>query len=344
MTDTPTLPERFESEDDLDAFMSRPSPELIADLEAVDGDIMVVGVAGKMGPTLARMAKRAAPERRVIGVARFSDPAARAYLEANGIETIQADLLDREQVAQLPKVKNVVFMAGRKFGSESSEALTWAMNGHVPALVADHFPGSRIVAFSTICVYPFATVAHGGSREDDPLGPPGEYAMSCIARERMFQHFSAVHDSPGMIIRLSYAIDMRYGVLHDLAAKVHAGEVVDLAMGHVNVIWQGDACAQSLRALRHADIPSVPINISGPETVSIRWMAQEFAKRFGVAVRFTGEEAPTAWLANTARAAGLFGYPDVPLDRMIDWTADWIAHGKSSLGKATHFETRSGTY
>ena len=297
-----------------------------------------------MGPTLARMAKRAVPSRRVIGVARFSDPTVRAGLESHGIETITADLLDKDQVAALPKAANVIFMAGRKFGSEGAEALTWAMNGYVPALVADHFAGSRIIAYSTICVYPFAPVNSGGAREEDPVGPPGEYAMSCIARERMFQHFSAVHGSPGVLIRLSYAIDMRYGVLHDLARKVHAGEAVDLAMGHVNVIWQGDACAQSLRALRFATVPSAPLNLSGPETVSIRWMADEFASRFGGAARFTGEEASTAWLANTAKASALFGYPSVPLARMIDWTADWIGRGKSSFGKTTHFETRSGAY
>lgn len=338
------FPNRFQSEDDLAEFMSRPSDALVADLDAVDGDIMVVGVAGKMGPTLARMAKRAVPERRVIGVARFSDSSMQAELESDGIETIKADLLDKNQVTGLPRMPNVIFMAGRKFGSEGSQELTWAMNAYVPALVADHFAGSRIVAYSTICVYPFAGVAHGGAREEDPLDPPGEYAMSCIARERIFQHFSKIHGSPGMLIRLSYAIDMRYGVLHDLAAKVFAGEAVDLSMGHVNVIWQGDACSQSLRALRHAEVPSVPINISGPETVSIRWLAQEFAGRFGVEAKFTGEEAPTAWLANTACAAALFGYPSVPLARMIDWTADWVGRGMSSFGKATHFETRTGSY
>jgi dTDP-4-dehydrorhamnose reductase len=344
MTDTSSLPGRFDTEEELDEFMSRPSADLVADLAAIDGDLIIVGVAGKMGPTLARMARRAAPERRVIGVARFSDDAVKTYLEQHGIETIRADLLDRSQVAELPRSRNVIFMAGRKFGSQGSEALTWAMNGYVPALVADHFAGSRIVAYSTICVYPFTTVAHGGSRETDPLGPPGEYAMSCIARERMFGHFSAIHNSPGCIIRLSYAIDMRYGVLHDLAAKVRSGEVVDLTMGHVNVIWQGDACAQSLRALRHVAVPILPINVSGPETASIRWLAEEFARRFDVDVRFSGEEAPTAWLANTARASSLFGYPTVPLKTMVDWTADWIAGGRKSLGKATHFETRSGTY
>lgn len=338
------LPESFETEEALDEFMSRPRPELIEDLAPIDGDLIVVGVAGKMGPTLARMAKRAVPRRRVFGVARFSDPSLRTYLESHGVETIQADLLDREQVAALPRAANAIFMAGRKFGSSGSEELTWAMNGYVPALVAEHFRASRIIAYSTICVYPFATVAHGGAREEDPVGPPGEYAMSCVARERMFQHFSKAHGTPGMIIRLSYAIDMRYGVLHDLAAKVQSGAEIDVTMGHVNVIWQGDACAQSLRALRHVTVPAAPLNVSGPEIVSIRWLAHEFGKRFGRAPLLVGQEAPTAWLANTSRAAGLFGYPSVPLSALIDWTADWLRRGMASLGKATHFEVRSGAY
>jgi nucleoside-diphosphate-sugar epimerase len=328
----------------LDDFLSRPSAALMADLEAVDGDIMVIGVAGKMGPTLARMAKRAAPERRVIGVARFSDPRSRAYLESHGVETIAADLLRREDIAALPKARNIVYMAGRKFGSTGEEDLTWAMNAYVPGMVADHFAASRFVVYSTICVYPFARVAHGGSREDDELGPPGEYAMSCVGRERVFQHFSRLHRAPGSIIRLSYAIDMRYGVLHDVGSKVLHGEPIDVSMGHVNVIWQGDACSQSLRTLRHGGVPCVPFNITGPETVSIRALAQAFGRRFGKPARIVGEEAPTAWLADTSRAEGLFGYPEVPLDAMIDWTADWLARGMESLGKATHFEVRTGTY
>lgn len=337
-------PARFDSVDMLDEFMSRPSAALIADLEAVDGDIMIVGVAGKMGPTLARMAKRAVPDRRVIGVARFSDPEAKRYLENHGIETISADVLRRDEVASLPKVRNVVFMAGRKFGSAGGEDLTWAMNAYAPGIVADHFAGSRFVVFSTICVYPFAPVMHGGSREVDELGPPGEYAMSCVGRERVFQHFSRQHGSPGSLIRLSYAIDMRYGVLHDIGSKVLRGETVDLSMGHVNVIWQGDACSQSLRTLRHGQVPCVPFNITGPETVSIRALALAFGRRFCKAPILQGQEAPTAWVADTSVAEGLFGYPEIPVDLMIDWTADWLLHDMASLGKATHFEVRTGTY
>ena len=339
-----TLPAAFEDARHLDRILSDPDPAIAADLAAVPGDVMVVGVGGKMGPTLARMARRALPDRRVIGVARFSEPGLREALEADGIETIAADLLDRAQVAALPQVPNVIFMAGRKFGSTGAEELTWAMNAHVPALVAEHFAQSRIVAFSTICVYPFAPVAHGGPREDAALAPPGEYAMSCVGRERMFQHFSRVHGTPGTIIRLSYAIDMRYGVLHDLGRRILDRQPVDVTMGHVNVIWQGDACAQALRSLAHAAVPSLPINVSGPEIVSVRWLAEEFGRRFGLTPEIVGEEAPTAWIANTARAAHLFGYPRVPLERLIDWQADWLQRGLGSLGKATHFDVRSGDY
>jgi nucleoside-diphosphate-sugar epimerase len=338
------MPASFANVDELDAFMSAPSEALVDDLEKVPGDIMVVGVGGKMGPTLARMAKRACPERRVIGVARFSEPGLQSYLNTHGVETIATDLLDRAAIAELPRVPNVIFMAGRKFGSEGSEPLTWAMNSHVPALVANHFRESRIVSYSTICVYPFATVLHGAMREDDPIGPPGEYAMSCAGRERMFQYFSEKYLTPGMLIRLSYAIDMRYGVLHDLGQKVLRGEEVDLSMGHVNVIWQGDACSQSLRALRHCTVPSSPLNVSGPETVSIRALAVAFGQRFSREALLRGDESPTAWLADTSRAARLFGYPTVSLHQMIDWTADWLSRGMKSLGKATHFEVRTGTY
>lgn len=338
------LPARFESEEDLDEFMSRPSADLVEDLQDAPGDIIILGVAGKMGPTLARMAKRALPDRRVVGVARFSQPALKDYLETHGIETIVADLLDREQVERLPKLPNMVFMAGRKFGSTGSEELTWAMNSHVPAMAAEAFADSRIVAYSTICVYPFVPVNQGGALESTPVGPPGEYAMSCIARERMFQHFSVTKGTPGSLIRLSYAIDMRYGVLHDVARKVAQGQPVDVSMGHVNVIWQGDAVAQSLRSLKYATTPTTPINISGPETLSIRALAGRFGERLGRTPVIEGTESSEAWLANTGRAAQLFGYPQVPLETMIDWVADWVSQDKASLGKPTHFEERSGDY
>ena len=324
--------------------MTTPSRALIADLAKVPGDIIVLGVGGKMGPTLARLAKRAAPERRVIGVARFSEPGLRESLAAHGVECIAADLLDRDAVARLPRLPNVIFMAGRKFGSAGREDLTWAMNVFVPALVAEAFAASRIVAFSTACVYPFMAASAGGADEATPTTPPGgDYAASCVGRERMFRYFSAAHGTPGRLIRLSYAIDMRYGVLHDLAKRIVARETIDLAMGHVNVIWQGDANEQALRALAHCTAPTGGLNVSGPMQ-RVRDLAAALGDRLGVAPVLAGREAPDAWLVDCGEAARLFGSPRVPIERMLDWTADWAARGGASLGRDTHFDTRDGRY
>jgi nucleoside-diphosphate-sugar epimerase len=236
-------------------------------------------------------------------------------------------------------------MAGRKFGSAGQEDLTWAMNAHVPALVAEAFAGSRIVAYSTGCVYPYVDVRHGGATETTaPVPPPGAYANSCVAREAMFQFFSRTRGTPGRIIRLNYAIDMRYGVLHDIASRVLAGQPIDLTTGHVNVIWQGDANAMVLRALGHCTVPSSPLNVSGPETVSVRWLAESFGQRLGKQPVLVGNEAAEAWLVNTAEATRLFGYPRVPLVKLVDWTADWVGRGMPSLGKETHYGTRDGNF
>jgi len=325
--------------------MTAPSPALIADLDKAPGDVIILGVGGKMGPTLARLAKRAAPGRRVIGVARFSEKGLREQLTAHGIECIAADLLDRAQVEALPKSPNVVFMAGRKFGSTGFEDLTWAMNAYVPALVAEAFVRSRIVVFSTGNVYPWVTLAHGGATEATPaIPPPGTYANSCVARENMFQYFSRTRGTPGRILRLNYAIDMRYGVLHDVATKVKTGKAINLEAGHVNVIWQGDANAVTLRCLAHCTTPSSPINVSGPEHISVRWLATEMGKRLGKKPVFEGSESAQGWLTNTGESIRLFGYPEVTLGIMIDWVADWVARDMASLGKETHYDSREGAF
>lgn len=339
------LPERFHDVEHLEEVMTAPSQQLVAELENVPGDIIILGVGGKIGPTLARLAKRAAPQKRVVGVARFSEKGLREKLSGWGIECIEADLLDRGQVEKLPKLPNVVFMAGMKFGASGQEDLTWAMNAHVPAIVAEAFAGSRIVAYSTGCVYPYVNVLHGGATETTPATPPpGAYANSCAAREMMFQYFSRTTNTPGRIIRLNYAIDMRYGVLFDVASRVLAKKPLDLAMGHVNVIWQGDANSMVLRALGHCTTPSSPLNVSGPETISVRWLAETFGRKFGSAPVLTGTEAPDAWLVNASRAFELFGYPSVPLSTLIGWTADWVSREMPSLGKDTKFDRRDGAF
>lgn len=346
MTDLPT---RFETVEALEDFMTEPTPALVADLARVDGDILVLGVGGKMGPTLARMAKRAAPGKRVIGVARFSDPAVKAGLERHGVECIGCDLLDREALQRLPNardgVRNLVFMAGHKFGASGNTALTWMMNVGVPLMVAETFHELRTVVFSTACVYPFVPVDGPGADEQMPTTPPpGDYAASCVGREKMFEYVSRQRGTAGRFVRLSYAIDMRYGVLFDVASAVFAGRPLDLTMGHADVIWQGDANEQSLRLLAHCTSPATPINITGPRHTQVRWLAAEFGQRFGKTPVLAGQEAPTAWLIDTRQAQALLGPPRVPIDAMIDWVADWVARGGPSLGKPTHFSTRDGKY
>ena len=342
-------PNGFATIEALEDRMTQPSQALIDELATVDGDLIVLGVGGKMGPTLARMAKRAAPSKRVIGVARFSDPSLATSLREHGVEPLPCDLLDRQAIARLPGrsegVNNVVFMAGHKFGATGNPAFTWAMNVAVPWMVAEHYRDCRIVAFSTACVYPFARTDGPGANESEPaIPPPGDYANSCVGRERMFEHASQQWGTPGRLVRLSYAIDMRYGVLRDVADAVFAGQPIDLTMGWADVIWQGDANEQALRLLAHCTSPSSPINITGPTHTSIRWLAGEFGKRFGRAPVLAGVEAPTAWLVDTSLAQKLFGAPGVSLDTMIDWVADWVARGGESLGKPTHFEARDGRY
>ncbi|WJR80489.1 NAD(P)-dependent oxidoreductase [Bradyrhizobium sp. NP1] len=339
-----TLPKTIPDIAALDELLCRPSQALIDDLEKVDGDIMFLGVAGKMGPTLAGLAKAASPRRRIIGVARFSEPDVEQWLRARGIETLHCDLLDEAAINELPKAPNVVFMAGRKFGAEGDLSLTWAMNAHVPALVAQAFAASRIVAFSTGCVYPFVPVDGRGADESIPPDPPGEYAQSCVGRERMFEYFSRKFGTPGRLFRLNYAIDMRYGVLHDIASKVWQGKPIDVSLGHVNFIWQGDAAAQALRCLAHCDTPTSPINVSGHEILAVRDLAARIGKLLGREPVIVGKEEPTAWLTDTSQATRLFGLPIVDTEQLIRWTADWVARAMPSLGKPTKYEVRDGRY
>lgn len=338
------LPDTIESEDVLEELLSRPPVWLPKLLGGVDGDIMFLGIGGKVGPTIARMAKRAVPSKRVIGVARFSEKDLRARLESWDIETIVCDLLERDSVAALPDVSNVVYMAGKKFGVGKDPSFAWAMNTHVPALVAERFRAARIVAFSTLCVYPFAPISGGGWDESVEPGPTGDYATSCVGREHIFSYFSRRHGTPGRLARLNYAIDMRYGVLHDVARWVRRGEPIPIGTAYASVIWQGDANAQILGMLAHATAPTTPLNVGGPEHMSVRMAAHEFGRRFGREPVFEGEETQTGWYNNTLAAQRLYGYPVVSLARMIDWVADWVARDMPSLDKPTHYEERGGQF
>lgn len=334
--------------DQLDDALSDPPPYVVAAMKSLPGDLMVLGVAGKMGPTLARMAQRASEQagvtRKIIGVARFSDPAEQTKLQEWGIQTIRCDLLDESALARLPDCPNILYMAGMKFGSTGKEALTWAMNCFLPGRIAQKYQKSRIVAFSTGNIYGLTPLSGGGSIETDLPNPLGEYAISCLGRERMFEHFSRTLNIPTAIIRLNYACELRYGVLVDLARRVWEGEPIDLAMGNFNVIWQGDANAMTLAAFDHAASPPFLLNVSGPETLSVRRVCQQFAQLFDKPVRYEGTESPQALLNNAKLSHSLWGYPRVSAEQMIHWIADWTRRGGATLGKPTHFEARDGKF
>lgn len=333
------------TEHELDDLLSAPRPETTAALEACPGDVIILGAGGKMGPTLARMAARARRDsRRVIAVSRWTSAGAERALNDAGVETIRCDLLDPDAVAQLPDAPNVVFMAGQKFGTSDAPAMSWAMNTVVPANCAHRYRDSRIVAFSTGNVYPLTPVERGGSREEDTLGPVGEYAASCVGRERIFELYAARHGTRVAIFRLNYAIALRYGVLVDVALRVHRREAVPVEMGYVNVIWQGDANRVALECLPHAASPPFVVNVTGAETLSVRAVAEWFGDRFDRPVRCAGVERPDALLSNTARMQQTFAAPDVSLEQMREWVAQWIEQGGSLLGKATKFEARDGRF
>jgi nucleoside-diphosphate-sugar epimerase len=341
-------PSRIETVAELDELLSEPTAQAVDAFGKLDGDLMLLGVAGKMGPTLARMARiaseRADVKRRIIGVARFSTPGVEAWLHGRGIDTIRCDLLDETQLAALPDVPNIIAMFGMKFGSTGQEARTWAMNCLLPGLVCQKFRRSRIVAFSTGNVYALTPIARGGSLETDLLNPTGDYAMSCVGRERIYEHCSRTFGIPMAILRLNYATEMRYGVLVDIAQRVWAGEPVDVCMGHLNAIWQADANAAALSAFGQLAVPPLVLNIAGPEILSVRRVAEEFGRRLGKPVTIAGTENRDALLSNAGQSHQLFGLPRVDAERMIAWIADWVAHGGATLGKPTHFEVCDGQF
>jgi nucleoside-diphosphate-sugar epimerase len=342
------LPDVIADEAELDELLSRPTAGVVETFRNIPGDILFLGVGGKMGPTMARMAVRAAEaaggRRRILGASRFSDAAMERQLRDVGVETIRCDLLDPKQVDALPDAPNVVAMSALKFGSTGKQALTWGMNTYVPTLVARRFAESRIVAFSTGNVYPLTDVRLGGCRETDPTGPVGEYAMSCLGRERMYEYFAEANGTPTSIVRLNYACELRYGVLADMARRVLQGETIDLSMGCVNAIWQGDANAMTLQSFGAAASPAFTFNLAGPEILSVRRLCEEYGRRFGKEPQFVGAEANNALLSNGQMAHDRFGYPRVPIRRVIDWVAEWTLRGGRTLGKPTHFETRDGKY
>lgn len=336
------------SEAELDELLSRPSAGVVHALESCPGDVAILGAGGKMGPSVARMVRRAADQggepRRVLAVSRFASGPLADQLTETGIEVVRADLTDWASLASLPETPNVIFLAGQKFGTRALPSTTWVTNTVVPALVADRFRGSRIVALSTGNVYPLTPAQRAGSEEDDAPGPIGEYAWSCLGRERVLEHASRARGTPIAIVRLNYAVDLRYGVLVDVALKVANGSPVDVGMGFVNVIWQGDAAAQVVQCLAHAAVPPFVVNVTGPEVLSIRDVALEFGRLLGREPVFTGTEAGDALLSDTTRSQSLWGTPSIAATRLIAWVADWVAHGGVTLGRPTHFEQREGSF
>jgi nucleoside-diphosphate-sugar epimerase len=332
----------------LEELLSRPTPPVVEAMAALGGEVLVLGAAGKMGPSLCRLATRAAEaaglRARVTAVARFGDPAIRTALEAEGVHTIACDLFDRSQVQSLPESPNIVYMVGQKFGTTGDESRTWAINATLPAVVAERFPQSRIVAFSTGNVYPLVPADSTGPTELDAVGPVGEYAQSTLARERVFEFFSRKNDTPVVVLRLNYAVEPRYGVLRDIADKVRNRRPVDLTMGWVNLIWQRDANAIALRSFAHASAPPFVLNVTGKPAISVRWLAEQLGRRFGVEPRFEGTESDTALLSDASRSESLFGTPEVGIDDMISRVAEWVEQGGRSLGKPTHFEMREGKF
>ena len=338
----------MQSEQQLEDLLSSPSEADVAALRALDGDLLILGAGGKMGPSLARRAQRAAQAagvaKKITAISRFSDGIVEEQIQAAGVDTVRADLCDFDRLAELPDADNVIFMAGRKFGSTGAAHLTWAANAYLPARIAERYRRSRIVAFSSGNVYPLVPAASGGATEETPPAPVGEYAQSVLARERMFEFFSERYGTPVCLLRLNYAVDLRYGVLLDIGTKVWQGRPVDVSMGHVNVIWQGDANSICLRSFALCQSPPAVLNLTGPEVLAVRDIARRFGELLGRQPVIEGIESDTALLNNAARCHGLFGRPAVNVDTIIKWTADWIRAGGATWNKPTHFETRDGRF
>lgn len=333
---------------DIARKVHEPEERLLTSLATIDGDLVVLGAGGKMGVSLARMAGAAFAalpgNRRVYAVSRFSDVDTRAELDSAGVTTVAVDVEDESAWSRLPDAPNVVYMIGRKFGTSGDSAATWATNAYLPGRLALRYAGARIAAFSSGNVYPFTSPMSGGAHESTPPDPVGEYAQSCLGRERVLTYHASKTGSPVSIIRLNYAIDCRYGVLTDIALAVRDGNPVDVSTGAVNVVWQGDANRYALSSLAVADRPPFVLNVTGPETASVRWLADQLGSRLGKEPVFAGEEQSTALLSNAGRCFGLFGYPSVSLEQMLDWTVMWIEAGGELLGKPTHFTERAGRF
>ena len=338
----------IETEEQLEDALSRPTAEDIAAAGELSGNLLILGAGGKMGPSLARLAQRALKASgsayRVIAIARLSNPCLRAELEREGIETIMCDLLEPMALSQLPDAPNVIFMAAKKFGTTGAEHSTWAMNTFLPGLVAERYRAARIVAFSTGNVYPLVPIASGGATEETPVAPIGEYAQSALGRERMFAYGSATWGTPVTLLRLNYAVELRYGVLVDIASAVYNGCAIDLKMAMVNVIWQRDANSVCLRSFAHCQSPPLMLNVTGPEMLSVRYIAEQFGTTFGMEPIFSGQESSTAFLSNSGRMIRLFGYPTVGPTEVMDWIADWIRQGGRLLKKPTGFQMREGKF
>lgn len=332
----------------LEDALSRPTASLVETFASIEGDILFLGAGGKMGPTMARMARRASDlagtERRIIGVSRFSDPALPERLQSWNVEPVSCDLTDENAVNELPDAPNIVYLAGTKFGTGGNEPRTWAMNTWLPSVVCRRFRGSRMVALSTGNVYGTTSIEGDGSKETDDLNPVGEYAMSCLGRERMFQHFSQEFEIPTALIRLNYACELRYGVLVDIACRIRDGEPVDIGMSHFNTIWQRDANAMILQLLTETRCPAEVFNVSGPTHLRTKDVAEGFGRLLNREARFTGYEGGAALLSDSSRAYAITGEPEVEPAQMMTWIAHWLEHGGELLGKPTHFEVQDGKF